>query len=159
MLGRSTVQVQSRRQSVSPRLRKAVTLFLMGLSLLVPQSIWQPRTRVTEADVLMREEQGRSEDCLPTWRQTLLPANELAPGQRPRDKNERPRRCLQSQDRKPPWCQAGGEAGERPGAGIQVQGRKRLVSLLGKEVLGHVRGVHVGSYTTTSEFISNDRDF
>lgn len=85
------------RQSVSSGLQKAANLFLMGLSLLVRQCIWQLRTRLTEADVLMREEQGRSEDCLPTRRQTILPADELAPGQRPRDENERPRRCLQSQ--------------------------------------------------------------
>jgi hypothetical protein len=75
----------------------------MGFLLLAYQYIWQPRARLSKVDVLMREERGRSEDCLPIRRQMLLPANKLAPGQGSRDQNKAARPCLQvKQDPKPP---------------------------------------------------------
>ena len=41
--------------------------------LLACQRVWQLRTRLSRTDILMREERRRSEDCLPIWRQMLLP--------------------------------------------------------------------------------------
>lgn len=76
--------------------------------LLACQRIWQQRTRLSWTDILMRGERGRSEDCLPIWRQMLLPEDEpVLQVKDPEAKTGGPATAFRStQNLKPPLCLA-----------------------------------------------------
>lgn len=74
----------------------------------------------------MREEQRRSEDCLPIWRQLLLPANELVLQVKDLEVGGGPGTAFRSRQKpESPWC-------------LSVKKRRGRAPLQGRNYVGSI---------------------